>query len=234
MTALQASIGALNDLVDAPRDAGLKPGKPIPAGIVAPPVARLVVGLAAAIGLALAAPSGPALIVVALLVLAAGWTYDLRLKGTPWSWLPFALGIPLLPVFAWVGATGGLPAASGALLPAAFLAGAALAIANALPDVERDQARGAATVAVHLGRVRAWRVHLVLLVSVAVIALVGLVRLGGTGWGVAVIAIGLAAAAGGVALLAGGTPHRRERGWELEAVGIGLVAAGWLAAVVTT
>ncbi len=31
MTALQASIGTLNDLVDAPRDAGHKPGKPIPA-----------------------------------------------------------------------------------------------------------------------------------------------------------------------------------------------------------
>ena len=30
MTALQASIGALNDLVDAPSDRGRKPGKPIP------------------------------------------------------------------------------------------------------------------------------------------------------------------------------------------------------------
>ena len=34
MTALQASIGSLNDVVDAPRDAGHKPGKPIPAGLV--------------------------------------------------------------------------------------------------------------------------------------------------------------------------------------------------------
>ena len=36
MTALQVSIGTLNDLVDAPRDAGRKPGKPIPAGLVTP------------------------------------------------------------------------------------------------------------------------------------------------------------------------------------------------------
>ena len=30
MVLLQASVGALNDLVDAPSDAGRKPGKPIP------------------------------------------------------------------------------------------------------------------------------------------------------------------------------------------------------------
>ena len=43
MTALQASIGALNDLVDAPRDAGHKPAKPIPTGLVSPPMARAIV-----------------------------------------------------------------------------------------------------------------------------------------------------------------------------------------------
>ena len=34
MTVVQFGIGALNDVVDAPRDAGRKPGKPIPAGAV--------------------------------------------------------------------------------------------------------------------------------------------------------------------------------------------------------
>ena len=34
MLCLQASIGALNDLVDAPLDAGQKPGKPLPRGLV--------------------------------------------------------------------------------------------------------------------------------------------------------------------------------------------------------
>ena len=43
MTALQVSIGTLNDIVDAPRDAGHKPGKPIPAGLVTPGIARAVV-----------------------------------------------------------------------------------------------------------------------------------------------------------------------------------------------
>ena len=54
MVALQASIGALNDLHDAPDDAGRKAGKPIPAGLVSAPAARAVVAGAAAIGLGLA------------------------------------------------------------------------------------------------------------------------------------------------------------------------------------
>src|SRR4051812_33624485 len=34
MTALQVSIGTVNDIVDAPRARVAKPGKPIPAGVV--------------------------------------------------------------------------------------------------------------------------------------------------------------------------------------------------------
>ena len=52
-------------------------------------------------------------------VLAIGYGYDLAFKGTAWSWLPFAVGIPLLPVFGWLGATGGLPASFAVLLPVA-------------------------------------------------------------------------------------------------------------------
>ncbi len=46
---------------------------------------------------------------------ATGYAYDLRLKATAWAWLPFAVGLPLLPVYAWVGATGRVP---GAVRPA--------------------------------------------------------------------------------------------------------------------
>ena len=53
MTALQASIGALNDIHDAPDDAGHKPGKPIPAGLVSVPAAWAVVVMGAALGIVL-------------------------------------------------------------------------------------------------------------------------------------------------------------------------------------
>ena len=58
MVLLQASVGALNDLVDAPSDYGRKPGKPIPAGLVRPATARWISSLAGGTGVLLAVPSG--------------------------------------------------------------------------------------------------------------------------------------------------------------------------------
>ena len=236
MTLLQASIGSLNDLVDAPRDAGRKPGKPIPAGLVSPAVARMVVAAAGAIGVVLSAPSGPATVALAVVVLGIGYAYDLGFKGTAWSWVPFALGIPLLPVYGWLGAAGRLPASFAILLPTAVVAGAALAISNALADVDRDAASGVESVARRLGPGRAWAVHAVLLAVVVAAAFVTLARDGGPGAAVGLGPVIAALAAGliitgGIALGRRGDALRRERAWECEAVGVGLLAAAWLAGV---
>jgi 4-hydroxybenzoate polyprenyltransferase len=231
MVSLQAAIGALNDLVDAPRDAGLKPSKPIPAGLVSRRATRFVVLIGAVLGVGMSVASGLGTTALALLVLAVGGLYDLRFKGTAWSWLPFAVGIPLLPVYAWLGAAGALPAAFTILVPAAALAGAALAIANALADVERDLAAGTATVVTRLGPRRAWWVHAVLQASVVGLAVIGLAWLGGMGRGLLPVVGAAAVVAVGVALSAGGTASRRERAWEIEAVGIALLGASWVGAV---
>jgi 4-hydroxybenzoate polyprenyltransferase len=231
MVSLQAAIGALNDLVDAPRDAGLKPGKPIPAGLVSQRTARVVVLVGTVLGLGLSVASGPETTAAALLVLAVGGIYDLRFKGTPWSWLPFAVGIPLLPVYAWFGAAGKLPVAFAILVPAAAIAGAALAIANALADVERDLAAGTVTVVTRLSPRRAWSVHAVLQASVVALAVIGLAWLGSIGRGLLPVVGAAAVVAVGVALSAGGTASRRERAWEIEAVGIALLGAGWVGVV---
>ena len=135
MTLLQLGIGTTNDVVDAAHDAGRKPGKPIPAGLVAPGSARVAAVACFAGGALLAATVIPALVALSLLVIAIGLAYDLRLKGTARSWLPFAVGILVLPVYGWLGATGSLAPAFAALIPAAVLAGAALAIGNSLVDV---------------------------------------------------------------------------------------------------
>jgi len=235
MVSLQAAIGALNDLVDAPRDAGLKPGKPIPAGLVSPVTARLVVLGGAALGIGLSMPSGPATTAVALFGLVIGGLYDLRFKGTPWSWLPFALGIPLLPVYAWLGVTGRLPAAFAILVPAAALAGAALAIANALADVERDRAAGTRSVATRLAPRLAWAAHAGLHAGLVALAVGGLVWLGPSrppALAVVGLAVGGLLLAAGLVMTAGPGPRRREWGWELEAAGIGVLGASWVAAVV--
>ena len=124
--------------------------------------------------------------------LAAGLAYDLRLKGTRWSWVPYAVGIPLLPVFAWIGATGTLPAAFAVLVPIAMLAGAALAVANALADVERDPGAGTETIATSLGLVRARRIGAVLRGLVVAAALGSAVAFGGDVAWIAVAAAGSA------------------------------------------
>jgi 4-hydroxybenzoate polyprenyltransferase len=237
MTSLQASIGALNDLVDAPRDAGRKPAKPIPGGLVSRAAARSVVAAAAVLGVVLSGPSGVPTTALAVVVLGIVYAYDLGFKGTAWSWLPFAIGIPLLPVYGWIGTAGDLPAAFAILLPMAVLAGAGLAISNALADLDRDSAAGTDSVATRLGAGRAWAVQAVLLTVVVGAAWLTL-PVGGPDAGAIA---GAAAAAGalaativigaGIGLARSVKAARRERAWELEAIGVGLLAAAWLAGV---
>ncbi len=148
--------------------------------------------------------------------------------------MPFALGIPLLPVYGWVGATGGVPSSFGVLIPAAVLAGAALAVANARADEGRDRAAGTASVATRLGDQWSWRVNAGLLaVVVAAAAVTLLAGEAGTGaLAAATAATGIIVA--GLALGRSDDPGRRERAWELEAVGVALLAAAWLAGVPLT
>jgi geranylgeranylglycerol-phosphate geranylgeranyltransferase len=231
MTLLQFGIGATNDLVDTERDAGQKPGKPIPRGLVRRDVARAVAVGAFGGGLGLAAMSGPGLAALAVAVIVIGLAYDLRLKGTHWSWLPFAVGIPILPVFGWLAASDGLPAPFLVLVPTAVLAGAALAVANALADVERDRAAGVASIATELGAFRAWLLHAALLATVLVAAVVSVVAFGGTPGEIGLVGLAGLVATAGAAAAQGGGPARRERGWEAEAIGVALVAIAWTWAV---
>jgi 4-hydroxybenzoate polyprenyltransferase len=232
MIALQASIGALNDRIDAPRDAGRKPGKPIPAGRVSADQAAVVIVGAAGVGIAIAAPSGSMMVILAVAVLAIGYGYDMLFKGTAWSWLPFAVGIPLLPVFGWLGSAGSLPGAFALLVPVAVIAGAALAIANARADTERDLAAGLDSVAVRLGTDASWAVNAGLLLPVVTVAIATLVATHEAPSATLAVAVGAGLVVGtGVVIGRGGDSARREKAWELEAVGLGLLAAAWLAGV---
>jgi 4-hydroxybenzoate polyprenyltransferase len=233
MVALQASIGILNDLIDAPRDADRTPPKPIPAGLVRPSTARAGVLALAVLGVGLAVPSGAPTVGLAVAILGIGYGYDRFAKGTAWSWLPFAVGIPLLPVYGWLGGVGELPSFFAILVPVAVLAGAALAIANALADLERDTEAGVDSIARRLGRGRAWLTHAVLLGIVIVAALASLSAAGGPpaallGATGGAIVIAVAAGLGRV-----GGPRRRQRAWEGEAVGLAVLAVAWIAAFAT-
>lgn len=228
MSALQFGIGATNDIVDAPRDAGHKPGKPIPAGLVSRPIARVVAVAGFLAGLSLSTLSGPATVGLALVVVGIGLAYDLLLKGTAWSWLPFAVGIPILPVFGWLGATSTIPPVFALLVPVAGAAGAALAIANALADVERDQAAGTASIVTALGPGRAWAVQAVLIGEVVAAALASALLLAAPTGRLAIIAIAGCLPVAGLAFGRRGGADRRERAWQVEAVGIAALGLAWI------
>jgi 4-hydroxybenzoate polyprenyltransferase len=235
MTLLQFAIGTLNDLVDAPRDAVARRDKAIPAGLVSVGAARAIAVASAVGGLLLAATGGPVLVLLGILVLGIGAAYDLRARGTTWSWIPLAVGVPILPVFGWFGATGLLPGVFLVLVPAAANAGAALAIANAVVDIERDEAAGSSSIAVALGPGRSSIVVLALHLVVAALAVGTGYALGApTGWVAAILLSALVPLGGAVlglgAALRAGTSGR-ELAWEIQAVGTGLLAVAWMGAL---
>jgi len=233
MTAIQFSIGALNDLVDAAHDRGRRPLKPVAEGLVRPGTAMVVVGVTAAIGLGLAAASGPATVAVAVLGGACGYAYDLRLSRTPLSWAPLALALPLVPVFAWVGASGSLARELVALVPIGILGGAALAIGNALVDVEADRAAGRPSVAVWLGREVASRVHAASLGLATLLALLSAPLAASPAAAIMAVAGVAGLGIGGALVLTtprSSGPSASRVGWQLEALGAAVLGIGWVAA----
>src|SRR5579884_4320594 len=150
MLAIQCAIGATNDAVDAPLDAASKPWKPIVAGALSRRAAAVVAMLAALVGMLLAATAGPAAGALAVLGLACGIAYDLRLKRSPLAPLPYLLAFVLYPLWVWT-ALGRFTAALLWEAPLALLLGAALYLGNTAPDLAADQAAGVRGLAHRLG-----------------------------------------------------------------------------------
>jgi 4-hydroxybenzoate polyprenyltransferase len=232
MLALQFSIGALNDYLDVDLDVVAKPEKPIPSGVVSRPVALLVGLSSAGIALFIAAAFGAGVLLLALAMLAAGQAYNVILKRGPLGWACFAIAFPLLPVFAWYGAIGEMPPRPELLLPLAAAAGPALQLANGLVDLERDRQLGFRGLPGLLGRPAALAV--LALLHAAIHGAAWLTLLTGPATGTpALFAVGSSGAMTltGVVLSAAPDPGWREWGWRAQAVGLALLAAGWLAAV---
>src|SRR5947208_16687797 len=217
------AIGALNDVADADRDRGAKPRKPVAAGQVGRSMAAGVGIAGLCFGLMIAGATSFPVLLIGLAGAAVGLAYDFRLKGSPLSWLGFALGIPLLPIFAWVGATGMLPGPVMALAIVAVPSGFALAVANALSDLEADDAAGVGSVAVALGSRRAWLLGAVAQTALVVgagAAFVAFGGLSGRGGPLPVLALifSIALLALGVALGGSVSPGLRQLAWDLHAL----------------
>ncbi|MEV8096997.1 UbiA family prenyltransferase [Kitasatospora sp. NPDC085879] len=143
----QLSIGWSNDRIDSARDAVAgRADKPLARGALAP----RTVGTAAAAALAAAVPlslaCGTRAGAAHLTGVAAGWAYNVWLKRTVASWLPYAVAFGLLPAFA----TATVP--PWWVTTAAALLGCGAHFANVLPDIAADRAAGVLGLPQRLGR----------------------------------------------------------------------------------
>jgi 4-hydroxybenzoate polyprenyltransferase len=204
----QLAIGAINELVDLPFDTVGKPGKPLPSGDVSIRGARVMV----VIGLIMMVAFGWRFGTLPFALLAAGTglgiAYDLWFKRTFWSWLPYLLALPLLPI--WVFAALGRPEPKLLLLyPLGALTTVGVHLAQVLPDVAIDRAAGLPTASSHLGQRRAFVIAWLTTLSAPALAWLAAWRLGIDGPYVAIelaAALALLLLAGNVILIAANRP----------------------------
>ena len=151
MLGSQLAIGWSNDYLDREADAEHQPWKPVPSGLV--DASRLPYSIVGA--LAASAVCGVALGLLPLLLLVAGTAcglaYNLGVKDTRFSAVPFLVALALLPPFAWES----LDVYRDEFLWL-YALGSPLAlaahVANTLPDVDADRSARRRGLVVMLGR----------------------------------------------------------------------------------
>ncbi len=171
MLLLQFAIGVTNDVVDVDEDRRLKPWKPLARGDLARSTAfALALGCAAG-GLLVTSALPTAAWLVGLLGLTCGLLYDLYLKHTVLSWLPYSVALPLVPLWVFL-AIGAWDRLLWWALPLGSVLGLALHLANQASDARRSESQGLPTL---LGERRSRTVALGLFAAVAasVVALGG-------------------------------------------------------------
>ena len=138
----QVSVGWGNDYLDRDRDrlAG-RAAKPVASGRVDPALVRRAAWVALVLAALLSLASGPAATAVHLLALLMAHLYNLGLKSSPFSVVPYAVAFAQLPAFIALGLRPPhLPPVWA--VAAAGLIGAAAHFTQTLPDLELDAASG--------------------------------------------------------------------------------------------
>lgn len=210
----QASVGWSNDYLDRHRDAAAgRTSKPLVRGDVAPGVVLASALAALPVSVALSIPVGLPEAAIMLIGVGSAWTYNLGLKATSLSWLPYAVSFGLVPVYVW--------AASGETAPPWIVAGGAMLgvaahLVNVLPDLEADRAAAVRGVPQRLGA--RWTVALASVLLTGVLAL--LLWFGGP------VTVGRAAMVGLAAGLIAGVAWAGGRGRYRLAFLITIAAAG--------
>ncbi|MGV8896174.1 MAG: UbiA family prenyltransferase [Rhodoglobus sp.] len=148
----QASVGLSNDWIDADRDRAVgRIDKPVAAGQLDDAVARNAAIIAAIAAVALTLLLGHAATVAHAAFIGSAWAYNVGLKSTWLSVLPYVVSFGLLPLVVTLARSE--PAlASPWVVIAGSLLGVSAHFANVLPDLDDDRATGVRGLPHRLGR----------------------------------------------------------------------------------
>ncbi len=174
VTTGQLTIGWSNDLLDAGRDRVVgRSDKPVARGEVDDALVRRALAVAAALCVGLSLACGTAAAAAHLvLVVGAGWAYNLGLKRTAWSGLPYAVAFGSLPaVVALALRPPALPAAW--VLATGAVLGVGAHLLNALPDLADDARTGVVGLPHRLGPARLRWVAPAVLAGASAVAAIG-------------------------------------------------------------
>ncbi len=227
MLPVQFCIGVINDVADLEADAVAKPHKPLVREVVSRSTATgagIVLGV---IGLGVAATINLATLGLDALALGAGLAYDLGLRRTPLSWVPWWGGMAVLPLEGYA-SVGAVPSKLLVVVPLSGLLAIGLQFANALPDIEGDRLAGRRSLPVLAGAGRSQSAGPAAIVAAGVLALLLAGPLGQAGLlffsGLAVLGVGV----GAVAIT------RSARPFPVLAVATAVFAVTWLASLPRT
>ena len=171
----QLSIGWSNDLIDAARDRSAgRVDKPLATGELSATTVRLACVLAVLATVLLSLSCGLVAGLLHLGCVAAGWAYNLGLKATVFSWLPYAMAFGGYPIVVTLAEPGAGPPpwfvpAAGALL------GIGAHLVNVLPDLADDEATGVRGLPHRLGHRRASLLAVTSLAAATVVLVLGVV-----------------------------------------------------------
>ena len=140
--AQQFSVGLSNDWLDYDRDKSVRrKDKPAASGEVSVSLVRNSSFVLAFIAVALAAGLGFEAGLMMIVMLAVGWAYNLGLKSTGFSIVPYAIGFGILPIFVTLAFDPPQLPMWWVILAAALL-GISAHFANTLPDLLVDRETG--------------------------------------------------------------------------------------------
>jgi 4-hydroxybenzoate polyprenyltransferase len=222
----QLSVGWGNDYLDRDRDRlARRAAKPVASGRVDPALVRRAAWVALVLAMLLSLASGPVATAVHLLALLMAHLYNLGLKSSPLSVVPYAVAFAQLPAFITLGLTPPhLPPLWA--VAAAGLIGAAAHFTQTLPDLELDAATGMKGLPHRLGTRGSLAAVGVLLAAGALAAALGPI---GRPPPIALVTLGLSLALV-VAVLVEGALRRYSAAFHLTIAAAGAAVATFLVA----